>query len=196
MNSKIKLPPVFEINENWNGNRILQIVEAGSVLDGDVGNYTGERIKGRVITALGNGTQILIVEKAAEPPSHFSATLKIKHQDQATNGLLDLSSGNWLAHPKLSKVTSESIDYAKKLEAVTASWANSFSYLEEHQALGTPGLRLPQIGAVHAIHAHWAVSNEAATIVMPTGTGKTETMLAIEPLPTTDITVWKLTVMP
>ena len=36
------------------------------------------------------------------------------------------------------------------------------------------GLRLPQIGAIHAIHAHWSVSHEPATIVMPTGTGKTE----------------------
>jgi len=29
------------------------------------------------------------------------------------------------------------------------------------------------------VHAHWAVSNAPATIVMPTGTGKTETMLSI-----------------
>jgi superfamily II DNA or RNA helicase len=32
---------------------------------------------------------------------------------------------------------------------------------------------------MHAIHAHWSVSEAAATIVMPTGTGKTETMLSI-----------------
>ena len=43
-------------------------------------------------------------------------------------------------------------------------------------------LRTPQIGALHAISAHFAVGTEfdAATIVLPTGTGKTETMLATQ----------------
>nr|WP_249812765.1 DEAD/DEAH box helicase family protein [Bradyrhizobium sp. 141] len=41
-------------------------------------------------------------------------------------------------------------------------------------------MRLPQIGALHAIAAHFSVGKEfePATIVLPTGTGKTETMLA------------------
>lgn len=40
------------------------------------------------------------------------------------------------------------------------------------------GLRPPQLGALHAIGAHWSLYKQAATVVMPTGTGKTETMLA------------------
>ncbi len=40
------------------------------------------------------------------------------------------------------------------------------------------GFRCAQIGALYAIKAHWTVSQEPATIVMPTGTGKTETMIA------------------
>lgn len=40
------------------------------------------------------------------------------------------------------------------------------------------GLRLPQFGALSAIQAHWTVSCESVTVVMPTGTGKTETMIA------------------
>ena len=39
-------------------------------------------------------------------------------------------------------------------------------------------LRKPQIGALYAIKSHFTVSNDEATIVMPTGTGKTETMLS------------------
>ncbi|NEJ11118.1 DEAD/DEAH box helicase, partial [Rhizobium leguminosarum] len=42
-----------------------------------------------------------------------------------------------------------------------------------------PGLRRPQIGALHAALAHATRSTDPATIVMPTGTGKTETMLAL-----------------
>ncbi|WP_427108186.1 DEAD/DEAH box helicase [Lysinibacillus xylanilyticus] len=40
------------------------------------------------------------------------------------------------------------------------------------------GLRLPQFGALSAIRAHWATSNSPATLVLPTGTGKSETMFA------------------
>jgi superfamily II DNA or RNA helicase len=41
-------------------------------------------------------------------------------------------------------------------------------------------LRRPQVGALYAALAHATRSSSTATIVMPTGTGKTETMLAIE----------------
>jgi superfamily II DNA or RNA helicase len=40
------------------------------------------------------------------------------------------------------------------------------------------GFRKPQLGALHAILAHWSNSTDIATVVLPTGLGKTETMLA------------------
>lgn len=39
-------------------------------------------------------------------------------------------------------------------------------------------LRPAQIGAVFSLLSHWSLTNEVATVVLPTGTGKTETMLA------------------
>src|SRR5690606_21886662 len=48
-----------------------------------------------------------------------------------------------------------------------------------HGRPGRPGLRPPQIGALHAIAAHWSLSRDPAIVVMPTGTGKTEVMLAV-----------------
>src|SRR6266545_3428896 len=43
-----------------------------------------------------------------------------------------------------------------------------------------PGLRSPQLGAVHAVLGYWTTKRMTpATVVMPTGTGKTETMLAL-----------------
>jgi len=38
-------------------------------------------------------------------------------------------------------------------------------------------LRTAQLGAIHSLMAHWSLSTEVATVVLPTGTGKTETML-------------------
>lgn len=53
----------------------------------------------------------------------------------------------------------------------------SFRFIEETAI--TEGLRAPQLGALHAILAHRSMETaEPITIVMPTGTGKTETMLA------------------
>lgn len=62
-------------------------------------------------------------------------------------------------------------------EEVLASWDGSFRFGEPDQ----PGaLRSPQVGAVHAALGHFLSSNdEPGLIVMPTGTGKTEAMLAI-----------------
>lgn len=44
----------------------------------------------------------------------------------------------------------------------------------------SPGLRSPQLGAMHAVLGYWTTRRMTpATVVMPTGTGKTETMLAL-----------------
>lgn len=175
MSLKIKLPPVFKIQEHWNGNSIQQIVEPSSIIDGDIANYTNGRLKGQMITGSVDGAEILVLERAVSPPSHFFGTIKAKPATRrSNNGELDLSYADWMRHPKLTGTSSEKIDYAQNLDSIVNSWQGAFSYLEENQDKKIAGLRLPQIGAVHAIHAHWAVSNEPAT-----GTGKTDTMLAI-----------------
>jgi superfamily II DNA or RNA helicase len=65
---------------------------------------------------------------------------------------------------------------------VLASWVNTFEFRTEDEATGLPGLRAPQIAALHAISVHFEIGDtfEPATVVLPTGTGKTETMLATQ----------------
>src|SRR5699024_3333631 len=62
-------------------------------------------------------------------------------------------------------------------ERIRKSWDNKVNYVIENSSKNIKGLRKAQLGAVFAIRAHWIVSKEAATVVMPTGTGKTETMM-------------------
>jgi len=66
---------------------------------------------------------------------------------------------------------------------ILASWDNSFQYKQEKRNLTGEiiqyGLRPPQIGALHSVLAHWSISDKPALVVMPTGTGKTETMLCL-----------------
>jgi superfamily II DNA or RNA helicase len=62
---------------------------------------------------------------------------------------------------------------------VLTSLVGAFQFLEA-ESTDDPGLRIPQAGGVHAVLGYWSTSpSEPATVVMPTGTGKTETMLAL-----------------
>ncbi len=63
-----------------------------------------------------------------------------------------------------------------EVDAVVSSWKNVLSFNAQDD--NTPGFRPAQLGALFSIKSHWINSDEPATIVMPTGTGKTETMIA------------------
>lgn len=74
----------------------------------------------------------------------------------------------WLRHPNMAEHTPDE---------VINSWTNQFVYKEEVDE-EHPGLRKPQLGALHAVLGHFLAPNDVATVVLPTGTGKTETMLS------------------
>lgn len=59
---------------------------------------------------------------------------------------------------------------------IADSYCNGFK--ENIEGDETVGLRVPQFGALSSIRANWTIGNDAITIVLPTGTGKSETMLA------------------
>lgn len=60
---------------------------------------------------------------------------------------------------------------------VLKSWNNGINFVQENLKDNIKGLRTPQIGAIYSIKSYWTLASSCATIVMPTGTGKTETML-------------------
>jgi len=68
--------------------------------------------------------------------------------------------------------------YASTADQVTASWVNALRLSREVPRVSV-GFRNAQVGAIHAVLAHWSVSEQPCTVVLPTGTGKTETMLGI-----------------
>ena len=63
-------------------------------------------------------------------------------------------------------------------EDVVNTWRDSFKFVKENEQIGIKGLRPPQIGALYSILAHIQNRDDKAIVVMPTGTGKTETMLS------------------
>lgn len=63
---------------------------------------------------------------------------------------------------------------------VRESFAGQFVLREASDSEEIDGLRRPQVGAVHSVLGYWTTGLERpATVVMPTGTGKTETMVAL-----------------
>lgn len=68
-------------------------------------------------------------------------------------------------------------------EQVINSWVDSLTIRKEKlDSVGIiirPGFRTPQIKALFDLQGHWMASREAGTVVMPTGTGKTEVMLSL-----------------
>ncbi|PZW40194.1 DEAD/DEAH box helicase [Pseudomonas sp. URMO17WK12:I2] len=99
------------------------------------------------------------------------------------DGVLLESDGKftWARHRLLDEFQSRrtTVGKADHSREVAACWNGKVRFVAEPRELGqTGGLRPPQLGALHAIGAHWSLERAPATIVMPTGTGKTETMLA------------------
>lgn len=112
---------------------------------------------------------ILLVPGATEPERIAAA--------------LELGEGRWMNVPPTSIDTLDRSARSERLNAVSASWVDALHLREGRAAAdgqpAQPGLRRPQVGALHAALAHATRSTDPATIVMPTGTGKTETMLAL-----------------
>jgi len=172
----LTLPGVFAVDETRLNNRIRQMADPATTVEGTVARFARDRIEGFLFTAASDGVETLILAKARQLGA--SITRSVLGEIDANAASVDLSEGKWLRHPILTATAGRPVDYATHLEEIRKSWAGAFSYVPEDVAHRVKGLRMPQIGAIHAVHAHWAVSGEPATVVMPTGTGKTEVMLS------------------
>lgn len=81
-----------------------------------------------------------------------------------------------IGNNKIHQIQTEPALNILPVDQIIGSWENVLSFVKQSE--NCPGLRPAQLGALFSIKSHWIVSNEPATVVMPTGTGKTETMIA------------------
>lgn len=176
MVTTVHLPHLFAINVGLAGNLIQQITQPGYSVVANLADYTNEKIKGKILISDGEDPLILVHKKDHIVDSYPRIILISPPQAKANNSILDLKNNLWLKHPHLQQAT---INYDDLFAATVATWEKGFSFLQEDEPKDIKGLREPQIGALHAILAHWTVTDEPATIVMPTGTGKTETMISV-----------------
>lgn len=122
------------------------------------------------VVILVEGTAICITPKKDFDSDYFDYILL--SNKKATEQSLENDEGlilkRWLKHPKKRNYS---------LQEIKESWSYNFNFIEEDQEASINGLREPQIAALYSILSHLKISDEIGTIVMPTGTGKTETML-------------------
>jgi superfamily II DNA or RNA helicase len=177
---KLEFPAIFAIDECWEGNTIQQLLQPSYLSEVIVEEYGKRQTERYIITKTeGDDEPILAITHGAEPPEEFNKVLRVTPGSLVGKDVVPSNSSTWIRHPGLSNKPSTPINYKRRIEEAIKSWQGAFVYQREDRQKEIAGLRPPQIGAVHAVHAHWTVSDEPATVTMPTGTGKTETMLSI-----------------
>jgi len=172
----IIFPNLYTIDESRAKNHIRQIGQLTYRQEGTISTFTSGRLHGFLFIATESREEVLIVPNSKHiPDGHVRV---IEAAVNTVSDSINLSGGSWMRHPLLNR-RAGALDRESEIQHILDSWAGGFSYVQEDPVRNIIGLRRPQIGALHAVHAHWAVSETPATIVMPTGTGKTETMLSI-----------------
>jgi superfamily II DNA or RNA helicase len=174
----ITFPSILTVDELRSGNRIRQIGERSLQVEGTLIPFAHGRLHGFLFRSDETGEETLVVPPKTKqvPENHLRV---IEATVPTTDGDVDLRDGTWVRHPLQNRFRAGTFDYGREIQEALESWSGAFSYVQEDVARGIKGLRGPQIGAVHAVHTHWSVSDGPGTIVMPTGTGKTDAMLSI-----------------
>lgn len=167
----IKLPKVLSFKDRISKNYIYQLGCDSIQIEVDIIQYSINRVNG--YKAINNDEIILITpSKQWAEIENYEKVLYSKNLNSDSNisDILDVEL-IWIKHPLLNNVND--------ISNIVNSWENSLSLKKENIENNTEGLRRPQIGAIYSTLGHWETSNETATLVMPTGTGKTETMLSL-----------------
>ena len=174
---QITLPDLWTIKQDTSSLAIRHLSQAEATFSCKLkGLRTVKGLAVQISAELDAGYRILIEKrKNASSPVWETATHALTSRDfTVSDGLLSLTKAIWDKHPLLS-------EFAPGIAAkANASWAEALHFRQEVRTneVVSAGFRPPQIGALHAVAAHWSISNKPALVVMPTGTGKTEVMLA------------------
>jgi superfamily II DNA or RNA helicase len=161
----INLPIISKLIFEVNGNEVWQCFGGEQVLN----NIQFVSTNPFVIEI--NGINYLLTSKKDDNnvAAHDYVLLTSKRPIRKDINANHINIKCWLKHPSFIVATPDQ---------VVTSWKDKFNFIKENEEANIKGLRPPQMGALHSILAHIQNPEDKAIIVMPTGTGKTETMLA------------------
>lgn len=177
------LPPQFAVHTGVLGNPVRQLLRPAFSGSLEIEPYAKRGVTGEIVREPDSGV-ILVVDRPIKLPDGVTQMLLFPAQRAPANEAECLAAGRtvrWVNPLSLKTIGSPS-DAQSRCDAARDSWRDQFAFREEAYEGGTlvcHGLRPPQIGALYMTLGHWKAGIEPATIVMPTGTGKTETMVAL-----------------
>ena len=179
---ELHIPRRVELSGRVHGARIEKLAHDAFVETVSISPFAVGTVRGFACDLNGRPALFVPRKTAAEAESRDLLLAPDAESAAALQRLSAEKAIRWL-RPKPEVANTFSLDAAQEVvRRVSASWHEAFSFKEEvrsERGVEQPGLRPPQIGALYATLAHWSVSSSPATVVMPTGTGKTETMLAL-----------------
>jgi len=163
--AKIKIPELLLYTKHWGKNKLIQLAQKEEIKEVEV--YQQPDKPGVFVAKdeLDRLYYLILPNEKAE--LRGKNVLRVR-------GISNIENLNSSTELKWEKHIAQNAPQTP-LE-ITKSWANQFIFKEETD--GEPGLRPSQLGALHAIASHWSVKKNCGTVVMPTGTGKTEVMLS------------------
>jgi superfamily II DNA or RNA helicase len=176
----VHLPALVAAAGRFCNSPIIQIHYPADGFECTAEPFSQGRVNGEMLT-LNDGRKVLLV------PRHSAAkglpdTIVVCPDGNALASEEDGRKAKW-ALPKCHSMKDETrSDGVHRCKEVLDSWVGKFVFKEERRdgvTLIEPGLRPPQVGALFGVLAHWKTGNDPCTVVMPTGTGKTETMVAL-----------------
>lgn len=167
--TNFELPLKLAFQKAVAGGVIEQLADFPTTISGE---YTatgrGSQLEGLITAEDGSRTVIRLSSVQHDVPSLVASRARLLEPEK----LFDLPPGmSWRPEPDDEPQVDRNV--------VRTTNAACFRFAEEQRDNGLLGLRPPQVGALHAVLGHWSVSDEPVTVVMPTGTGKTETMLSL-----------------
>ncbi len=161
---KLTLPRILKLVDEINSNQIWQLLGEQTTID------NVQIINAAPFIIQSEGINYLLTSDKDHQDNtidYILLTSKIPRRADFNAGTIIIK--RWLKHPLFQNI---------KPEEVVTTWIDKFKFIKENEQQNIKGLRPPQVGALHSILAHIHNTDDKAIIVMPTGTGKTETMLA------------------
>jgi superfamily II DNA or RNA helicase len=177
----IRFPPRVELLGSVHGNQVFGLAHAVVPVARVPVVPTAVRGIAGFLAPLPGGKLVLLSPRITKVQATAHSTLLIPGFTKAEEVFeaKRQAEARWLG-PKVINPAREPVeDGEARCEAIVKSWSGKFTFSQENPATGKRGLRRPQIGALYATLAHWSTTDADATVVMPTGTGKTEAMLAL-----------------
>ncbi len=169
---QLEIPDLWAVDIRLGKHRIRRLRRPYETYTGPV-ELRRVGTRGRAITfPPGAPAPIWIARDASLAPADAPVLRCARSLHQVGDGA-QLEALQWVSPPSMKTDELGRLDTER--DNVLAAWDGAFRF---NGGAGGAGLRLPQIGALHALLAHWTIADDTATIVMPTGTGKTETMIA------------------